>query len=673
MASSAKVAEPAARPHRRVEVGNGRVAGNVTVADQHAVTLLETAFPYADVSRLVAADRRSRDTAYQAHRWWARRPPALVRGVLLAAALPASTDAEAFRAAYGSETHRLDGWRVLDAFAGGGTTLVEAARLGAVAVGRDVDPLAVLLNRHQLAPSSAADLRAAAARLAAHLQTTLGHLWPVEVGGWQPLHYFTVAQVQCPECAEIGLLYRSLVLARSDGKAGSVVREAAVTAFCPDCLQVKSIGASATTIMCCRRRRTLASGTYRDGRYRCPGCALPSDHAALQTGAAPRALVGVEETPAKDGPDRRRRIRSATPGDLTGEAAARVWLDKRTGPALPLDRSITVARGDRRPVIYGITTIGMLHTARQAAYLAAAHDWINDAALPDQVARGLRLAVSSTVSSNNRLCGYATDYGRLAPLFSVRAFSLPTLAVELNPLSTTGGRGTLAAAVTRVAKSCEQTVRRHVLDETSTVTARAMTLTRFRDGHRVDNGDSAAPGEDEDVLADICLTDPPYYDFIPYDTLSQVFRAWLPEQQLAGDALLPCDKGVEPFGRRLGASLRRAADGLKPGALLAFTYKGGTDAWDAVGVALDEAKMLVTALWPVLADPHMGHHSGDGNCEYDVLVVARRVEQAVPAQPTAQLDEWLANLPPGVSRADRKSMAHAVRVAGPRWGAAACD
>jgi hypothetical protein len=66
----------------------------------------------------------------------------------------------------------------------------------------------------------------------------------------------------------------------------------------------------------------------------------------------------------------------------------------------------------------------------------------------------------------------------------------------------------------------------------------------------------------------------------------------------------------------------------------------------------------------------MGHHSEDGNCEYDVLVVTRSVEQAVPGPPTAEVDSWLANLPKGVSRADRESMAHAVRVARSRWGAA---
>ena len=49
----------------------------------------------------------------------------------------------------------------------------------------------------------------------------------------------------------------------------------------------------------------------------------------------------------------------------------------------------------------------------------------------------------------DRLCGYATDYGRLSPLFSVRGYSLPALAVELNPLNLKSGRGTIAACIER--------------------------------------------------------------------------------------------------------------------------------------------------------------------------------------------------------------------------------
>ncbi len=364
----------------------------------------------------------------------------------------------------------------------------------------------------------------------------------------------------------------------------------------------------------------------------------------------------------------RRRIRSAVQADLEGENRATAWLASRTGRALPLDRPITTAPGDGRPVIHGIATIGLLHTARQAAYLAAAHDWLDHADLDDNVRRALRIAVSSTVASNNRLCGYATDYGRLAPLFSIRAFSLPSLTVELNPLNSRGGRGTLMSAITRLAKAGDADVRRHVLDGISHPVAAAMTLPREHPDHRIAEGDSAASAQDV-VLADVCMTDPPYFDYIPYDTLSQVFRAWLPDTDLGAEPLLP--SGSEPvaaFGTRLGKALRAAGDGLKPGGLIAFTYKGGQEAWDAVGVALDEAKLRVTALWPVLADPHMGHHSLPGNCEYDLLIVSRPVEQVAPADAPKDTSGWVREVGK-VSTADRANMRHALRIAQPRWGA----
>ncbi|MFC3689542.1 DUF1156 domain-containing protein [Aquipuribacter hungaricus] len=630
------------------------------------MTLLEQGFPFDAVSRLVAADRRSRDAAYQVHRWWARRPPALVRAALIAARIPADTTVAAFRAAYGSTAPLLTGTTVLDPFAGGGTTLVEAARLGAIPVGRDIDPLAVLLVGHQLEPARAEAVQASGERLLAHLRVSLGDQWESTDADWAPLHYFTIPVVMCSECDHAGPLYRSLVIGRSTGAAGGVVRDAEVSAFCPDCYTTHSLKATAKTLTCCGHRRPLHAATYIKGRYRCPGCKAPSDHERLQTGAAPRVLVGVEETSVNRGT--RRRIRPATDEDLHHEHRAAAWLAARAGRPLPLDRPIVTAPGDNRPVSHGITTIGMLHTARQAAYLAAAHDWIDDAGLDDGTERALRITVSSTVSSNNRLCGYATDYGRLAPLFSIRAFALPALTVELNPLNPSGGRGTLAAALLRTAKAADGTVRRHVLDSKNRPIAVSLGFPARNHPGAVATADSTSATRPDAPQADICLTDPPYYDFIPYDALSQVYRAWLPEQDLDAAPLLPAgDDPVADFGSRLGAALSTAAGSLKRDGLVAFTYKGGGDAWDAVGVALDEAKLRVTALWPVLADPHMGHHSHPGNCEYDLLIVARAVEQATPAEPTTSTVEWKHRLG-DVSPADEKNFDHAMRIAGPRWG-----
>ena len=650
-------------------------------------SLLERHFPYREVSRLVAADRRSPDPAYGGHRWWARRPPALVRAMLLAAALPGDTSIRELWRAYASPAPHLRDVVVMDPFLGGGTTVVEAARLGARTRGTDVDPLAVLINQHQLTAPAPRDVVAAGEALSGHLRASLGRLWPVRTDAdgsrWSPLHYFSVAAVTCPHCEHAGPLYRSLVIARSVGRAGSVVRDVPVTAFCPGCFSVHNRGEKDTTLTCCGVTRPLADSTFRGTRYLCPSCGRRSSHEMLQSGVAPRVMLAVEETPDDESHranGSRRRIRAADDRDraLAGRRPGKTAMADRADYDVP----IRSAQNDSRPVSFGIKSIADLHTARQLAYLTSAQLWLDRAELDLPVARALGLAVSSTITSNNRLCGYATDYGRLAPLFSIRAFSLPWLAVELNPLNPYGGRGTLAAALTRVVRSCDDTARRHVLDSRSRVSPVTLTWPRRSDGHQVHCADASDPqpdaGDRVGELADVCVTDPPYFDFIPYDTLSQVYRAWLPDtRDLAGRPLLPF--GADPvteFGARLGQALTFAMSACKPDAVVAFTYKGDAAAWDAVAVALDQAKLRVTGLWPVLADPHMGHHTHEGNCEYDMIVVTRPVTATEPWQPPPDVspEVWIRTLRPvlRVSAADEANMGSAIRIATPRWGTPLC-
>ena len=119
-------------------------------ANSGQATLLERDLPFVELSLIAEADRRSRDPAYAGHSWFARRPPGAMRGLLLAAALPDDTTRDDYWASFASAEPALSGLRAHDPFAGGGTILVEAARLGAVPSGTDVDPLA---GGHGISPS----------------------------------------------------------------------------------------------------------------------------------------------------------------------------------------------------------------------------------------------------------------------------------------------------------------------------------------------------------------------------------------------------------------------------------------------------------------------------------------------------------------------------------------
>jgi putative DNA methylase len=631
-------------------------------------TLLERGFPFREVSLVINADRRAHDPIYGAHRWWARRPPALLRSMLLAAALPADHGPESFWGNYQSTERQLRRWRVHDPFVGGGSTLVEAARLGASVSGGDVDPLAVDIVRYELRPAAADKIRAAGKQLLEHLRAECGPLYP-STSRRQPLHYFWLHQVTCPACHQPGLLYRDLVVARDRQKPGAVVRDHPLTVFCPEDLSVHQLnGAERRELRYRGRRWRIDEGTYIRNRYVCPSCGERSAHKDLLTGLAPRRLIAVEETEK----GKRRRIRKPSRDDLAAARTASEWLTDHRGNLLLPTVELATERHDERPISFGMKHAVDLFTDRQLAVFGSAFAWLASAKLDPDVRDGLRLAVSNALATNNKLCGYAYDYGRLSALFSVRGYSLPALPVELNPLHADGGRGTLHHCIERVSRAGTDNARRHVWSATAAaVEARSLALPTNAAVNDVKCMSATTSPSASDPSADLCVFDPPYFDYIAYSELSEFYRAWLAPDASLGTPLLPggSDPG-ESFGLELGVAMRSALARLAPGRPLAFTYHSASaEAWRAVGIALDEAKLRVTALWPVYSDGHMGHHSHPGNCEWDLVLVCRRVSETNASAMTFSAETWAESAKPlSIGDADRASMAHAISVASCRFG-----
>ncbi|MFJ4755007.1 DUF1156 domain-containing protein [Streptomyces sp. NPDC088763] len=641
---------------------------DLTSVPESGASLIETWFPSRELSQLIAKDRRVRDPAYAAHRWWARRPPALLRALLLATALPPGISEQEFWSRYASEDHHLAGLTVYDPFMGGGSTLVEAQRLGASVMGSDVDPMSVRIVQSELTPVDGKRLRAYGDLLLRHLRSKLSWLYPTDSDA-QPLHYFSIAEVQCPACNEAGPLYRNLVLVRDPKKVGAVVRDHAITVFCPICWTLHHLDTpDRKEIICCGKRSKIMSGTFRAAAYHCPSCGQASTHRELQTGIAKRRVVAVEETQHNG----RRRLRMPISSDTTGELkAAREWKMRRKSLPHP-EGEIRATRSDERPRSFGITRYEELYTSRQLLVLGHALQWIHQNVHEGEFQRALELAISNSLATNNKLCGYATDYGRLSALFSVRGYSLPVLTVELNPLHETGGRGTIAACIERVAKSDTRQVRRHVWDsQARRPAANVFSFQRAQGSRWVGLKNAASASELEAISKiDVAVFDPPYFDFIAYDELSEFHRAWFGELELAGDPLLPkSEDPVQSFGTQLGKSLTemvKRARGNKP---FVFTYHSANpDAWKAVGVALDKAQLAVTQLWPVRSDGHMGHHSNPGNCEWDVVVVCRPWGGTVRHEFQNDANLWVSEMKPlSVNEADVQNFRFAIQMAQSRF------
>lgn len=576
-------------------------------------SFLEASFPVEDVSKLAKAGRNRPSAVYGAHKWWARRPPESLRALLLAAALPVESTSEQFWQLFRGEYVPLSRYRVADPFVGGGTSLVEAQRLGAAAYGVDIDPLAVLITEHELEPLDIAEYDSSATALLAHLEAKLGVQYdPGRAGSPRPLHYFFLKKVGCPACARRGLLYKSPVLVRDTGRRGAVVRDHDVTAFCPKCLSLHHLPQSRKTVICCNKQWPLTKGTYTSGKYTC-GCGKSFSNEQLAAGVAERTLVAVEEVDPKTS---RRVLRTPYLAERRQQVEAEQRLAAE-GASLRLPR--TALSGElkaHKPGIYGFDSVDQLFSDRQLVFFGHAFRWLATQTMSRRIRSALALAISNALASNNLLCGYATEYGRLAPLFSVRDYSLPALAVELNPLHASGGRGTLRATLRRVRASRSQP---------ATVATRDA-LVQVADA-------STASWPDTGGL-DIVLTDPPYYDYIAYSDLSFFFRTWLAAADVLpdvnmGEPLYTNTASRQHFGRRLGRAFAQATNSLKPDGLVVFTYHATTiRGWESLAEAISSSGLSVTAAFPLWADGKSPGHGHEGNIEHDIVFCCRKATQA---------------------------------------------
>lgn len=126
-----------------------------------AKTCLEVDFPIVPINRVAVIEGNAGKPIYQMSKWWARRRSSVFRSMLIAAATKAPEDeslvAKTVWDAYYSNHQKKGSFkhlRVADIFMGGGTTVIEGARLGMQMSGNDLNPVAWFVVKGELAKTS---------------------------------------------------------------------------------------------------------------------------------------------------------------------------------------------------------------------------------------------------------------------------------------------------------------------------------------------------------------------------------------------------------------------------------------------------------------------------------------------------------------------------------------
>ena len=179
---------------------------------------METSFDETLVAGLAAAEKQVQQSyrpIIAVHKWFARRPGTLFRGLALAELV----DAPLAKHYFGS--HDLDGV-VLDPFMGGGTSLFEANRLGLSVVGYDTNPMSRWLLERELEELDVEAFEREGEAIAAEVEKELRDLYMTrceECGDEAPVKFFLWVKTHVCDCGRETLLFPGpLVAGRKMGR-----------------------------------------------------------------------------------------------------------------------------------------------------------------------------------------------------------------------------------------------------------------------------------------------------------------------------------------------------------------------------------------------------------------------------------------------------------------------
>lgn len=603
-------------------------------------SLLEAgALPIEELVHLALREGRRPRPIYTAHKWFARRLGVVFRSLLVGATCRPADD---FWGAYYGAAN-LSQLTVLDPFVGGGTSVVEAQRLGASVAARDVDPIACAVTRFELSAHDMPDLKAALHELASTVGVSLRRYHEVEVDGLvlTVVHHFWVQRVKCGECSAEFDAHPNYWLSRMPSCAW---------AFCKWCGQPQKVADDATTLHCdaCDRHTALDEGIVDFGRVTCPDCGHRARLIDLgRAGTAPPRwkLFAHEVLDEPDGgravPMSKRRFVPATSSSTARYEEAAAELDRGVGEGtlhLAGGPIVVAAQTDSRLQDYGYQDWLDLYNARQRLHLATLAKAVDH--LDSPIRDALVVAFSDHLTTNCMMTSYAAGWRRLTPLFSIRSFRHVPRPVEINPWLDGTGRGTFPNAVRKLLRAREFAL--SPKEPHANGGFRPVASIKPANLPRVHAGSSTDLAFLAEASIDLVLTDPPYFDNIAYSELAEFFLPWLRHfgtvidegvDRVLLDSLVgrrSDQDSVTSYTEGLTAVFGEVSRVLKPGGMMVFSYRHSVPAaWLALAKALAPHALDCVRVLPLPGEAGTGLHAHDGAGLWDAVFVLRRRQLAV--------------------------------------------
>jgi len=629
--------------------------------------LIEETFPVREVGEESVKEKNIRYGHISTlHIWWARRPLAASRATVYTALVPPPKNNEELKKKR-EFIAMLSKWenplnqdlmekarkeileanggkppRVLDPFAGGGSIPLEALRLGCETYASDYNPVATLILKCTLeypqkyghskqegngfdpifnsgANRLVEDVKKWGTWVLEEVKKEIARFYPQDKDGSIPVGYIWARTIPCqnPSCgAEIPLMRQFWLAKKSDKKvslypyvsSGNVNFRIVGKGYdkMPEGFKPDEGTVSKAIVRC------LVCGSMIDGK---------STARLFREGKAGQRMVAVVlHKPKASG----KRYRIANDEDMKAFKDAEKYLEEKRRklfnewgmdpvPDEPLPPVGTLGFRIQR---YGMNTWGDLFNARQKLALITfvekvreAHKKMMDDGMDEDYAKAVvsysGLGVNRLADKNSSLCRLIPQTEAIGFTYGRQALPMLWDYIEMNPIEHPTGWNIIMGETLENLSHLSQILppKEEKEDETQKVAQSSATSLPYPNNH-----------------FDAVITDPPYYDNVPYSYLSDFFYVWLKRSighlypDLFATPLTPkneeivaysnaeggFEEGKKYFEDMLKKSFKEIYRVLKPNGVSIIVYAHKSVAgWETLVNSLLDSGLVVSGAWPI--------------------------------------------------------------------------
>lgn len=616
-----------------------------------SIRLIERdAFPFEFLSAVAERESWRKEIyrpIYHVHKWWAKRLGSIFRGLLLGCLLPENAHLE--ETFY--QKHNFSTISIFDPFMGSGTTIGEAHKLGCIALGRDINPVACESVRVALGPLNRRHLQNAFSDLSSTVGKRIQELYQSDDENKQRcdvLYYFWVKYVPCPHCTSNVDLFSTRVIAQN----AYPDRKPEIQICCPQCGDIFPALTRDKRVHChsCELNFNPHIGAVHGAKATCPVCSTSFSIAeTVRASGRPPAhrLYGKLLLT----PEGKKRYLPTTEKDIEAyDECSALLRDELARGAIHLpDTVLTAGFNTRQAIGYNYHYWRDFFNERQLLALGWLHAAI--VALSDVPTREALLTLfSGVLEFNNLFASYKGEgTGAVRHMFAHHILKPERTPIEANLWGTAKSSGSFSNLFkTRLLRALDYRA------APFEATTKGSGKVHFTSASFSGDIDLAWPvhgkfksrsiylscgSSDDTNLPDGCIdfivTDPPFFDNVHYSELADFFYAWqrlYPRGFLNGasttrHAREVQDAHADSFASKLRGVFAECYRVLKDDGMLSFTYHHSrAEGWTSLLEAVFGAGFSIINAHPVKAEMSVAAPKSQAKepIQLDIILVCKK-------------------------------------------------